>query len=88
MTSIQGFVETLQDEEKNKDKKHYLSIIHRNTLRLNNLVKDLMLLSKVEDEKEQESVILDINDVMLSTLKMYEKTSSHSNIEVEFNSEK
>lgn len=83
LTSIQGFVETLQEEEKDEDKSHYLSIIHRNTIRLINLVKDLMILSKVEGRNNKEDYEnLDINEVISSVLKLYQNTQSEKNIEI------
>lgn len=52
LTSIKGFVETLLEEEKDKDKSHYLEIIHRNTDRLINMTADLLALSSLENQEK------------------------------------
>ncbi len=48
LTAIKGFVETLIEEEPNEERKRYLNIIQRHTDRLINIVKDLLMLSKLE----------------------------------------
>jgi len=48
LTAIKGFVETLEEEEQIKNV-HYLEIIKRHTDRLMNIVKDLLLLSELEN---------------------------------------
>jgi two-component system phosphate regulon sensor histidine kinase PhoR len=50
LTLIQGFVETLADEEKDKTKKKYLEIIKKNSERLINIVTDLSIISKIESK--------------------------------------
>ena len=42
-----GFTESLLEEEKDAEKKHRLDIIFRNTVRLVNIVKDLLSLSEL-----------------------------------------
>ena len=64
LTAIKGFVETLLDEEKDLNKKHYLKIIQRHTDRLINIVKDLLLLSQLEERRSK----LEIEDVNLKRL--------------------
>ena len=48
LTAIKGFIETLEDETQDENQKHYLSIIHRHTDRLINIVQDLLSLSSME----------------------------------------
>jgi two-component system phosphate regulon sensor histidine kinase PhoR len=50
ITTIRGYVETLIDEtsEKNGDTREFLEIIHKNTLRMERLVQDLIQLSAIE----------------------------------------
>jgi two-component system phosphate regulon sensor histidine kinase PhoR len=49
LTSIKGFIETLESENKDSNPV-YLNIIKRNTDRLINIVHDLLLLSNLEDK--------------------------------------
>jgi two-component system phosphate regulon sensor histidine kinase PhoR len=48
LTSIKGFAETLE-EEVGEEQRHYVEIIRRNTDRLINIVRDLLLLSQLEE---------------------------------------
>jgi two-component system phosphate regulon sensor histidine kinase PhoR len=50
LTAIQGFVETLE-EEVNEDQKRYLEVIRRHTDRLTNIVGDLAVLSELEEPR-------------------------------------
>jgi len=53
LTSIQGFIETLKDGAINDPEKtqHFLKIIEKQSNRLNNLVEDLLKLSKIESQE-------------------------------------
>lgn len=53
LTSMQGFLEALLDGtiEDGRSREHYLQIIHRETLRLNRLIHDLLDLSLIESGK-------------------------------------
>lgn len=69
LTSIKGFVETLIEEEDDETKIHYLTIIDRNTERLINMVRDLLLLAQLENVNKQidkvpTDIIELINNVM------------------------
>ncbi len=52
VTSIKGFVETLLDDppESRADANHFLKIINRQTDRLENIIGDLLALSRLEEE--------------------------------------
>ncbi len=63
LTAIKGFLETLEDEIKD-EQKHYIGIIKRNTERLINIVKDLLILSELEEN----SVKIDIEEIDLKEL--------------------
>jgi two-component system, OmpR family, phosphate regulon sensor histidine kinase PhoR len=63
LTSIKGFAETLEGEVDEKNK-HYVEIIRRNTDRLINIVRDLLLLSELEEK----SMELEIEEIDLKRL--------------------
>lgn len=63
LTAIKGFVETLEDEEDIKNQ-HYLEIIKRHTDRLMNIVRDLLLLSELEER----GVKIELEEVSLKNL--------------------
>ncbi len=52
LTAIRGFVETMESDEKNGEKLHYLEVIRRHTDRLVNIVEDLLVLSQLEEKKQ------------------------------------
>ncbi len=63
LTAIKGFVETLS-EEASEEQLSYLKIIERNTDRLINIVKDLLLLSNLEQIQEIEHDQINIPDLI------------------------
>ncbi len=60
LSSIKGFVETLKDGaiDEPKNNRRFLNIIETNTERLNNLINDLLELSRIESKMEFQSVNL------------------------------
>lgn len=60
ITSISGFVETLQGGAINEPENatRFLDIIARNARRLNAIIEDLLSLSKIEQEEEQGHILL------------------------------
>ena len=60
ITAIKGFVETLRDGAVTNpvDAKRFLKIIEKHVVRLEAIVEDLLNLSKIEQESEQEGIVL------------------------------
>lgn len=60
ITAIRGFVETLQDGavENRKDTRRFLGIIERHVRRLEDIIGDLLTLSRIEEEAEKEAIPL------------------------------
>lgn len=58
ITSIKGFVETLLDGaiEKPEEAKRFLRIIARHTNRLNAIIEDILILSRIEDESGKAAI--------------------------------
>ena len=72
LTSIKGFAETLEEEVDEKNR-HYVEIIRRNTDRLINIVRDLLLLSQMEEagvEIEVEEV--DLRKLAENTVRIFD----------------
>lgn len=75
ITSIKGFVETLLDGAMHdpEDTRHFLDIIAKQSDRLNAIITDLLSLSRIERDEEQEAILLeetnlrDILDLALQT---------------------
>ncbi len=74
LTSIKGFVETLQEEGGARDARRFLDIIHKQTLRLEMLVNDLLTISAIESrEAKMDLAPQDIAAVVHAVLAMNKK---------------
>lgn len=74
LTSIKGFIDTMDEGELSDEQRGYLAIIKRNTARLINVVKDLLVLSRLEEKNlalELEPV--DVADLIERVLKIFEE---------------
>jgi two-component system phosphate regulon sensor histidine kinase PhoR len=85
LTAIKGFVETLEDEEDIKNLR-YLEIIKRHTDRLMNIVRDLLLLSELEEKGEiLELEDVSIGDIIESILKIFENRLKEKGLKITLN---
>jgi len=73
LTAIKGFVETLKEEEKEQDKLHYLQIIEKHTNRLINIVKDLLILSNLEETGKVQKESINLYKLVKDQEKVFEK---------------
>ena len=85
LTAIKGFVETLEEEEDIKNRR-YLEIIKRHTDRLMNIVRDLLLLSELEEKGE----ILELEDVSIrniieNIMKIFENRANEKGLKIILN---
>lgn len=87
LTAIKGFVETLEEEVDDKCL-DYVEIIKRHTDRLINIVKDLLLLSEVE-EKEMKLEAEDVNlkKLVENILRIFEQKTKEKGLKMEFSAE-
>jgi two-component system phosphate regulon sensor histidine kinase PhoR len=83
LTAIKGFVETLEAEVEEKDK-YYLGIIKRNTERLIDIVKDLLLLAELEEKGISiQTERLDLKLVVQNVLKIFEQKAKEKGLTLE-----
>ncbi|MBF0433723.1 MAG: hypothetical protein HQK83_20760 [Fibrobacteria bacterium] len=77
ITAIKGFIETLQDGALShpQDAKRFLYIIERHTDRLNAIIDDLLTLSTVEKDQENNKILLDFSPIYESLLNSIETCS-------------
>lgn len=92
ITSIKGFVETLREGnfEDGETTKKFLKIISRNAERLNAIIEDLLMLSRLEQENFQDKLQLDnvnIRSVIEAALSGFEFKAKEKNIIVEIECE-
>ncbi len=87
ITSIVGFIETLQDGAINdhENASKFLTIVERNANRLNSIINDLLTLSRIEQEKEEEQILLTkecIKDVLEAAVMICQKRASERQITI------
>ncbi len=86
LTAIQGFIETLLDEENIEPpmRQKFLGIVSKHATRLNAIIEDLLMLSKIEQESEIDDInfqILSANSFILPAIEVCEKKALDKNIE-------
>ncbi len=80
LTSIKGFAETLEEEVEGKNK-HYVEIIKRNTDRLINIVRDLLLLAQLEEKGvELEIEEVDLKALAEQTMRIFDTQAKEKNL--------
>lgn len=87
ITSIEGFIETLQDGALNdpENAAKFLKIIERNAHRLNAIIDDLLMLSKIEQEEEGKQILLqegNIKDVLDAAVMVCENVAQEKNVTI------
>ncbi len=90
ITSIKGFVETLLDGaiEKPEEARRFLKIIARHTNRLNAIIEDILILSRVEDESERTRIPLEdcrLNEVLFSAVETCYMKAKEKSITINVN---
>lgn len=89
ITSIQGFVETLLDgtlEESPEDARHFLEIIFKQTKRLNSIMEDILLLSRVEQsngELRGKMELLEVRNVLNNVVEHFRGRAAEKSIAVQ-----
>jgi two-component system phosphate regulon sensor histidine kinase PhoR len=80
LTSIKGFAETLEEEVEGKNR-HYVEIIKRNTDRLINIVRDLLLLAQLEEKgAELEIEEVDLKALAEQTVRIFDAQAKEKNL--------
>jgi two-component system phosphate regulon sensor histidine kinase PhoR len=89
LTAIKGFAETLEQDSKDAESRHYIDIIKKNADRLINIVNDLLTLSQLDEmEKLGETEKVDISEIIKNALKIFEQPLKAKGLEVRQNMEK
>jgi len=88
LTSIQGFVETLKERAIDDPKKarYFLTIIERQSNRLNNLIEDLLQLSKIESQEIAMNLqSIDLRDLIDKTILEFKEKIDQKEQQVKIN---
>ncbi|MCX8045239.1 MAG: ATP-binding protein [Desulfobacterota bacterium] len=73
LTAIKGFIDTILDEEEEPSHRKYLEIIKRHTDRLISIVKDLLMLSQLEEERRLDIEPVELVQLVEQVRKIYEQ---------------
>ena len=82
LTSIKGFLETLQEVVEDDEALHYIRIIERNANRLIHIVKDLLLLSTLDADKSGEMGTVDPAEVIENVCTLFRKRIDEKGLEL------
>lgn len=87
LAAIQGFVETLRDGamEDREDTERFLGIIQKHVGRLNAIIEDLLSLSRIEQEEENQEIVLSegpVRDVLSMAIQVSQVKATSKNIRV------
>ncbi len=88
LTAIKGFVETLEEDEKEKDKLYYLKIIDKHTNRLITIVKDLLILSNLEETETLQKESINLENLIKDQGKIFEKKMIEKSLNFNVNVDK
>jgi two-component system phosphate regulon sensor histidine kinase PhoR len=88
ITSIKGFVETLLDGAMNNpaDAERFLKILAAQADRLNGIIEDLLILSRVEQDAQKAGIALEpgsIRDVLTAAIDVCHLKAAERNVQVE-----
>jgi two-component system phosphate regulon sensor histidine kinase PhoR len=88
LTSIRGFLETLEGMENDPDKLQYLEIASRNAERLSRIVSDLLLLSQAEDGVFIEDKPVELEPLLASVTALFNRKADEKGLVLELRAEK
>ena len=85
IAAIQGFVETLRDGamENREDAERFLGIIQKHVGRLNAIIEDLLSLSRIEQEEENQKIVLSegrVKDVLSMAIQVSQVKATPKNV--------
>lgn len=84
LTSISGFIETLQDgaAEDPEIRTKFIDIIAIETARLKRLIEDLLVLSDIENRRRTECDMFNVSEAVADTLETLDPIAEKKNIEI------
>lgn len=86
LTSIRGFADTLYEEIDSPQQKQYLEIIISNIRRMENIINDLIFISKLETENVRlEIEKIDIRNIIENILLLFKQKISQKNLKLFIN---
>lgn len=71
LTAINGYVETLLEEEHDQTKRRYLNVVKRHVERLSNIAHDLITLNELETEKSLQLSYVDLEGIIHNVIGLF-----------------
>ena len=90
LTAIKGYLETVEEEVKDEDIKTYIHIVMKHTDRLINIVKDLLVLSQLEEEKEmlsEDKEKIDLKELADHVIKIFKPKAEEKGLYIKLKAE-
>jgi len=87
LTSIQGFIQLIERQERRESYQEYYKIIRSEITRIDSLIREVLVLSKSHTMDLDDWVEVDLADLLQRLVTLMEPDSINSNIQVEINLE-
>jgi len=87
LTSIKGYVETILDENDVNAIKKYMAIVDKNVQRLISIVKDILILSKLDEKQYSLTEEIDLKTLIENILPIFNIKLRNKNLNINFNYE-
>lgn len=87
LTSIKGYVETILDENDVNAIKKYMAIVDKNVQRLISIVKDILILSKLDEKQYSLTDEIDLKTLIENILPIFNIKLRNKNLNINFNYE-
>lgn len=87
LTSIKGYVETILDENDVNAIKKYMAIVDKNVQRLISIVKDILILSKLDEKKYTLTEKVDLKTLIENLLPIFNIKLKNKNLNLDFHYE-
>jgi len=85
LTSIKGFAETLKDVEDHEIREKFLNIINDEAERLTRLINDILILSDIEQHREEKIETINVKDIINDVYYLMKNTADSKNIFLSIN---
>lgn len=88
LTSIIGFSETLKNVEEEEERKIFYEIINKEAVRLNNLIRDILIFSEIETQNDMNKQRIDLFKILHEIKQLLSPQISKANFDVNISESK
>lgn len=88
LTSIIGFSETLKNVEEEEERQMFYEIINKEAVRLNNLIRDILILSEIETQNDMNKQRIDLLKMLHEIKQLLSPQISKTNFDIKISENK